>query len=137
MARPKNPNNIYNLTCKVTGLTRKTNPNQFRDLMARYGLTQDELIASYVSSGPGGGRRQIASENLTPEQAIEKYGIHPNVATRLKATVKQKPVDTTAVVIDEVAAEPVDTTEPIVESNGTSFSVSIRAEDEKEVAVEA
>lgn len=135
MARPKNPDNIYNLTCKVTGLTRKTNPNQFRDLMARYNLSQDELIASYVSSGPGGGRRQIASENLTPEQAVEKYGIHPNVATRLKATVKQTPV--VAVVIDEVAAEPVDTTEPIVESNGSSFSVSIRAEDEKEVAVEA
>lgn len=85
MARPKNENNRYTLTCKVTGAVKKTNPKQFNDLVNRYGISPTELDNSYVCRE---GRRQIESEKLTPEQAVDKYGIHINVANTLKCTVK-------------------------------------------------
>jgi len=87
MARPANPENRYSFTCKVTGETVKTNPKQFAALANRYGITNEELDVSYVSRA---GRRKIADEKLTPEQAVEKYGIHLNVAKSLKCTVKEK-----------------------------------------------
>lgn len=87
MARPANPENRYSFTCKVTGETVKTNPKQFAALANRYGITNEELDVSYVSRA---GRRIIADEKLTPEQAVEKYGIHLNVAKSLKCTVKEK-----------------------------------------------
>ena len=87
MAKPANPENRYSFTCKVTGGTVKTNPKQFAALANRYGITNEELDVSYVSRA---GRRIIADEKLTPEQAVEKYGIHLNVAKSLKCTVKEK-----------------------------------------------
>lgn len=89
MARPANPENRYSLTCKVTGEATKTNPKQFNQLMNRYGITATELDNSYVSRK---GRKTIEAEKLSPEQAVEKYGIHINVANSLKCTVKAKPV---------------------------------------------
>jgi hypothetical protein len=49
--------------------------------MNRYNISAEQLDNSYVSRG---GRNIIKSENLTKEQAIEKYGIHQNVADMLK-----------------------------------------------------
>lgn len=89
MARPANPENRYSLTCKVTGKQSKTNPKQFSSLMNRYGISATELDNSYVCRE---GRKVVESEKLTPEQAVEKYGIHINVANSLKCTVKSKPV---------------------------------------------
>lgn len=87
MAKPANPENRYSFTCKVTGETVKTNPKQFSALATRYGITNEELDVSYVCRA---GRRVIEAEKLTPEQAVEKYGIHINVAKTLKCTVKEK-----------------------------------------------
>ena len=87
MAKPSNPENRYSFTCKVTGETVKTNPKQFAALATRYGITNEELDVSYVCRA---GRRVIDAEKLTPEQAVEKYGIHINVAKTLKCTVKEK-----------------------------------------------
>lgn len=87
MARPANPENRYSFTCKVTGETIKTNPKQFSALATRYGITNEELDSSYVSRA---GRRVITDEKLSPESAVEKYGIHLNVANNLKCTVKEK-----------------------------------------------
>lgn len=87
MAKPANPENRYSFTCKVTGETVKTNPKQFAALATRYGITNEELDVSYVCRA---GRRVIEAEKLTPEQAVEKYGIHINVAKSLKCTVKEK-----------------------------------------------
>jgi len=85
MARPKNPMNRYSLTCKVTGESIKTNPKQFNDLMRKFDLTAEELDASYVGRK---GRHIIEDAKMTPEQAMSVYGLHFNVAFRLKATVK-------------------------------------------------
>jgi hypothetical protein len=87
MAKPANPENRYSFTCKVTGETVKTNPKQFAALAKRYNITNEELDVSYVCRA---GRRVIEAEKLTPEQAVEKYGIHSNVAKTLKCTVKEK-----------------------------------------------
>jgi hypothetical protein len=87
MAKPSNPENRYSFTCKVSGETVKTNPKQFSALATRYGITNEELDVSYVSRA---GRRVITDEKLSPEQAVEKYGIHLNVAKTLKCTVKEK-----------------------------------------------
>ena len=87
MAKPANPENRYSFTCKVTGETVKTNPKQFAALGKRYNITNEELDVSYVCRA---GRRVIEAEKLTPEQAVEKYGIHINVAKTLKCTVKEK-----------------------------------------------
>jgi hypothetical protein len=87
MAKPSNPENRYSFTCKVTGEIVKTNPKQFAVLATRYGITNEELDSSYVSRA---GRRVISDEELSPEQAVMKYGIHLNVAKALKCTVKAK-----------------------------------------------
>lgn len=118
MARPKNTDNRYSLTCKVTGEATKTNPKQFKALTERYGITAQELDNSYVSRK---GRKVIESEQLSPESAVEKYGIHINVANSLKCTVKpkqQKPeqvdgqveVENSETVSETVTETPVDET---------------------------
>jgi hypothetical protein len=38
------------------------------------------------------GRRTITSEKLTPEQTVEKYNIHINVANKLKCTRKTESI---------------------------------------------
>jgi hypothetical protein len=110
MARPKNLDNRYELICQVTGKSTPTNPKQFRDLTARYGITAEELDKSYVNRE---GRRIITDEKLTPEQAVEKYGIHINVAKALKATVKPASVKGATPSVDAVepTVDAVDTTE--------------------------
>ena len=122
MAKPKNPNNVYSLTCRVTNKEVKTNPKQVLDLMNRYGITQSELINSYVSRE---GRHQIASEALTPAQAVETYGLHLNVAEKLKATVKSAPAV-------ETVAEP---QEIVIDTNTVStVAVDLVTEGESVVA---
>lgn len=105
MARPKNADNTYAFVCKVTGETVKTNPKQFRDLATRYGVTDAELRESYVSRN---GRKVLTGEKLTPDEAVAKYGIHSNVAAKLKATVKPAPVKVEAVETVEVATPAVE-----------------------------
>lgn len=83
MSQPKNPDNRYEFCCRVTKKTIKTNPHQFMDLAMRFAITPAELDQSYVGRE---GRAIIASQNLTPDMAIEMYGLHPNVANALKAT---------------------------------------------------
>lgn len=125
MARPKNPDNVLQYTCKVTGRIVKTNPTQFkRDFMQKYNLSREEMLNSCVSSGPNGGRRIIAAEGLTPEQAIEKYGLHPNVAQMLKCTVKPTPVVEIPVVtetptVEAVVADTVETAENVIDDIDT------------------
>lgn len=83
MSRPNNPQNRYDLICRVTGKQIKTNPRQFQQLSDKYGITLDEMEKSYVSRE---GRAVLMGEKLTPDQAVRKYSIHPNVASLLKAT---------------------------------------------------
>lgn len=127
MARPKNPNNVYSLTCKVTGQAVPTNPKQFRELADRYKVTDEELKGTYVSRL---GRRQLADEKLTPEQASEKYGIMLSVANMLKCTVKPKAEKTEKVVAP--------TTEVAVEVTGeTSTESTDSTEASTPAAIEA
>ena len=88
MSRPKNPENNYELKDAVTGEPLHTNPKQFRELQARYGLTTDELKASYVGQR---GRLKLANDKETVASAIEKYNLHPNIANALRA-LRSKPV---------------------------------------------
>jgi hypothetical protein len=92
MARPKNPKNVLEYTCRVTGRKVKTNPKQFHEYVEKTGLDYEVVLNSMVSSGPNGGRRIIAAEGLTPQQAVEKYGLHPVIAHMLKCTKKPVPV---------------------------------------------
>jgi len=123
MARPANPENRYSFTCKVTGETIKTNPKQFSALANRYGITNEELDSSYVSRA---GRRVVADEKLSPEQAVEKYGIHINVANNLKCTVKEKVKKEKKVHTEAVKAEtPVQESDSLIEAlSDASIEVS-------------
>lgn len=114
MARPKSDNR-YQFTCKVTGKNVKTNPKQFADLAERYGITPEQLDDSYVSRE---GRHVIADASLTPEQAVEQYKIHINVANNLKCTVKPKPEK--APKAKKVVAEEVKNSEPVAAEPETS-----------------
>lgn len=139
MARPKNPDNVLEYTCKVTQRKVKTNPKQFkRDFMEKYGLSREEMLDSCVSSGPNGGRRIIAAEKLTPEQAVEKYGLHPKVAQMLKCTVKPTPVvEVPAVVetpvVEAVEAETVETTENVIDDIDTILADDTAVENSEMV----
>lgn len=89
MPKIANPNNVYSLTCKVSGIVTKTNPTQFNNDCIRYGLTREEMIDSYVCVL---GRKHLATEKLTPEQAAEKYKLHMNVTNKLKSTIKPQKI---------------------------------------------
>lgn len=82
MSRPKNADNNYELKDAVTGESLHTNPKQFRELQARYSLTAEELLKSYVGQK---GRNKLALDKETVESAIAKYGLHPNIANSLRA----------------------------------------------------
>jgi len=131
MSRPKNPDNNYSFVDAVTGEPIHTNPKQFNDLMARYGITRDELLASYVGQK---GRNKRAADKETVASAIEKYKLHPNVANKLKALrdpvvktprVKAEAVDTEIAV--EVPAGSVTEETPVTEE------VTSTVDAEKEV----
>lgn len=110
MARPKNENNTYTLACKVMGdriVPVKTNPKQFRALAERYGVTDAELKDSYVSRA---GRKELAAMKLTVDEAVAKFGLHPNVAAKLKAVVKPTPEP--VAVVAPVTEDSVITLEP-------------------------
>ena len=121
MSRPKNPNNVYELIDAVTGKSIPTNPKQFRDLMSRYNLTHAELLTSYVGQE---GRNKLKNDNETVNSAINKYGLHPNVARVLKALRNNKTVSNNVSISVEVPtdairvemAEPVET-EPVEQSS--------------------
>jgi hypothetical protein len=128
MSRPKNPDNNYSFVDAVTGEPIHTNPKQFNDLMARYGITRDELLASYVGQK---GRNQLAAEKLSVAEAIEKYKLHPNVANALKAL--------RAPVVKTPRAKAVETpsTEIAVEVPAGSVSEEIPVTDEVTETVDA
>lgn len=127
MSRPKNPDNNYTFVDAVTGESIHTNPKQFNELMARYGITRDELLKSYVGQK---GRNQLAAEKHTVESAIQKYGLHPNVANALKAlrapVVKTPRAPKTVEVSTETVEVPADAvTEPIVEASAEQESPAV------------
>jgi len=90
MSRPKNPENVYLVTCRVTGKTKPTNPVQFNKLCEKYKLNTYEMADSYVSQE---GRRILLKEYLSPQEAVERYNLHMNVATDLVAPKKSKEVE--------------------------------------------
>lgn len=123
MSRPKNPDNTYNLTDAVTGEPLHTNPKQFRELQVRYGLTADELKASYVGQQ---GRNKLAFDKETVASAMEKYNLHPNIANALRALRSKpnkslsKPVEPIlSVEVPDSALDPVET--PINAESGISI----------------
>ena len=126
MARPKSDNR-YQFICKVTGKTIKTNPKQFADLANRYGITPEELDDSYVSRE---GRHVIATAGLTPEQAVEQYKMHINVANNLKCTVKPKPEKVAKIKAKPMVAQEVTNGEPVAVEN-----VSTEIVTESEIGV--
>jgi len=143
MARPKSDNR-YQFICKVTGKTIKTNPKQFADLANSYGITPEQLDDSYVSRE---GRHVIANAGLTPEQAVEQYKMHINVANKLKCTVKPKPEKATKVNSKPMVAQEVKNSEPvavmveaegerIITKNENSVEITIPAESEMDDLVE-
>jgi len=142
MAKPSNPENRYSFTCKVTGETVKTNPKQFSALATRYNITNEELDVSYVSRA---GRRVITDEKLSPESAVEKYGIHLNVAQNLKCTVKEKVrKNSSAPVIEQTDVQEAETVEAVQntvievsEITENSFTESVSSEVSEETAVTA
>jgi hypothetical protein len=102
MSRPQNPNNVYELVDAVTGKTVNTNPKQFRELMSRYNLSQEELQKSYVSQE---GRNQLAADKETAETAVQKYNLHPNVANQLKALRVKTPKPRKSKAVESVSVE--------------------------------
>lgn len=112
MSRPKNPEKVYQFIDAVTGLPVPTNPKQFNDLLARYNVTQAELMTSYVGQA---GRNKLKADGDTVESAIAKYGLHPNVANALKAlrppAIKESNLKQDITV--EVPTDAVDTAESI------------------------
>ena len=127
MSRPKNADNTYNLIDAVTGETLHTNPKQFRELQARYGLTADELKASYVGQQ---GRNKLALNKETVSSAMEKYNLHPNIANALRAlrSTPCKTVETaTSVEVPENTIEPVEP--PITEQQEDEPAVTNEQEE--------
>ena len=110
MSRPNNPDNRYDFTCRVTGKKIKTNPRQFAALASRYNISLAEMDNSYVSRE---GRAILQTEKLTPDQAVQKYGIHPNVAAMLKATRISPPKPVAAPVAQVVPVAPETSPEPV------------------------
>lgn len=88
MARPKNPENIYALTCVVTGVTINTNPKQVDALTKRYNCSKDELRNGYVSQQ---GRNKLRADGENVETATAKYNIPSNIALQL-SVLRPKPV---------------------------------------------
>ena len=127
MARKANPENVYAMTCKVTGATIKTNPKQFNADCARYGITREEMSASYVSRA---GRKILTDEKLSPEDAATKYGLHMNVANKLKATVKPQPIVVTVPVTAVTEATPVTTEPEPMQTTGEVVYDASKDEDE-------
>lgn len=133
MSRPKNPDNNYSFVDAVTKEPIHTNPKQFNDLMARYGITRDELLASYVGQK---GRNQLAAEKLSVAEAIKKYKLHPNVANALKA-LRAPVVKTPRIKAEEVEAVETPSTEIAVEVPAGSVSEETPVTDEVTETVDA
>jgi hypothetical protein len=98
----------------VTGTPVKVNPVQLVKSAARYGISVDELLASYVSTPD---KQHLASLNLTRVEVETQFpNIHQNILDKLRVFKKiRKPrtpkvvVEPTPVVVEEVA----DTTEEV------------------------
>ena len=84
--KTKNENNVYSLTCKVTGKVIKTNPKQFNDSVARLGITDAVLRDNYISRE---GKNTLRSLGMTASQASEQYGIDMAVAVQIKNLAKE------------------------------------------------
>ena len=87
MGRPKNIDSVYQVNDAVTKEEIKTNPKQFLAMAERYGISEAELKTSFVGQK---GRKVLLAEKLSPEDTVTKYGIHINVAQKLRCTVKPK-----------------------------------------------
>ena len=109
--------------CPVTGNSKKTNNVQITRFANKFGISVEDALKSMVSQE---GRRVIKEQKLTAEQVTATYGVHPNVASALRCTVKPKlprkprakKVKTVEVVTEAPVAEtvetPVDSTEEAV-----------------------
>ena len=127
MPRQKNPENVYNFTCVVTGESVHTNPQQFQDLMDRYGVSNDELSKSYVSRN---GRNKMKSEGLSKEDAIAKYNIHPKIADCLKCLNQKRIIHPRRKkgIAEPVNASPVDP-EPVNDEDETPVFIASEQEE--------
>lgn len=126
MSKPKNENNVYQFTCKVTGETIHTNPKQFRDTMLRYGVTREVLQSNYVGRK---GRKQIEAEKLTVQEAMDKYGIVFEVASKLKATIKPAPPAATVEVPENAKEVAKEATEQTAETKEVFYDASKEEEE--------
>lgn len=84
--RPRKYPYPSSMVCTVTGKTVKTNPTQFETLMKKYGKTQEELIASYVSRE--GKQHQTADAKAAKAKAKADAKIARAVAKQAKADAK-------------------------------------------------
>ena len=134
MPRQKNPENVYNFTCAVTRENVHTNPQQFQDLMDRYGVTSDELIKSYVSRN---GRNQLKAEGLSKEDAIARYNLHPKIADCLKILNKKRTVSQRKkkVVAEPVSADPVNA-DPVTDEDESPIFIASEEEEDSAVVAE-
>jgi hypothetical protein len=78
---------IKTVVCAVTKAEVPSNNTQMNDYAARYDLSLDDALNSYVSQL---GRRQIKAEGLDEASVIEKYGVHPNVTAKLRCITRAK-----------------------------------------------
>ena len=67
----------YNVTCLVTGETKKTNPKQFFRTAELMGVDPEVLHASYVSRE---GRKTLVEEGWTVDEVVETYEMDADVA---------------------------------------------------------
>lgn len=113
MSRPKNPENVYSYLDAVTGVQIPTNPKQYNELLIRLDVTREEFDKGYVGQA---GRKILAAQHLTPEQAVEKYGMDIKIARHLKQTVKTAPVVVQQDAPIVVEATTVEVLAPVVET---------------------
>lgn len=98
----------------VTGTPVKVNPVQLVKSAARYGISVDELLASYVSTPD---KQHLASLNLTRVEVETQFpNIHQNILNKLRVFKKIRKPRTPKVVVEPtpvVVTEVVDTAEEV------------------------
>lgn len=97
----------------VTGTPVKVNPVQLVKSAARYGISVDELLASYVSTPD---KQHLANLNLTRVEVETQFpNIHQNILNKLRVFKKIRKPRTPKVVVEPtpVVEEVVDTAEEV------------------------
>jgi hypothetical protein len=95
--KQKDTNNVYKLIDKLTGKEVPTNPKQFRDLVARWGVDADTVKNNYVSRET---RKQLRESKLTASQIVTAYALDARVVAKLK-NLAPEPVVEAPVTEDE------------------------------------